>query len=351
MTTSFAAGDVGGFVSGSDLLNTSLVASDAPPSDPASATSPPTSLPSGAASGSASFLPPGGEASTSSDDKVVPPPSSGDRGSEDVIVAGSAAVHVHGKDDPRKAVPTSQQEDTMSDQAPGSSANVPGRTNRPIAAPNQAAYCYAASASSTSSKEDGGSNRAKDAEPPEILPSSSEANVYRPTPQKKQTPQKRPLSSLNATDHSPPSDDDCCPPTTTNDTNTTNTTTTTTTTTKASTEQQEEEEHVVVTMTPASHIPKSKSCAEEKSKFPPLESFSVIESKRDQYVGPTTESNWVIPGKLLVGAFPGVTDDDENMSLLWSILTCKITTFCCLQIEYPGPEVAEETWRSGEAIR
>ena len=69
------------------------------------------------------------------------------------------------------------------------------------------------------------------------------------------------------------------------------------------------------------------------------------------YVGPTTESNWVILDRLLVGAYPGVNDDDDNMSLLWSILTQKITTFCCLQVEYPDPSVTEEMWRSGKAIR
>ena len=87
-------------------------------------------------------------------------------------------------------------------------------------------------------------------------------------------------------------------------------------------------------------------------RFPPLETFDEIKRKREShYVGPTTESNWVLPGKLLVGAYPGVEDDDENMTLLWSILSCGVTTFCCLQVEYPGPEVTEEMWRSGQAIR
>ncbi|GMH69255.1 hypothetical protein TrST_g1111 [Triparma strigata] len=85
--------------------------------------------------------------------------------------------------------------------------------------------------------------------------------------------------------------------------------------------------------------------------FPALELYDVIEQKREEYVGPTTESNWVLPGKLLCGAYPGVEDDDENMTLLWSILNCGITTFCCLQVEYPGPEVTEQMWRSGQAIR
>lgn len=35
------------------------------------------------------------------------------------------------------------------------------------------------------------------------------------------------------------------------------------------------------------------------SPLPPLESFAVIEAKRHMYVGPTDESNWVIPGCVL----------------------------------------------------
>ncbi|GMH70539.1 hypothetical protein TL16_g05431 [Triparma laevis f. inornata] len=94
-----------------------------------------------------------------------------------------------------------------------------------------------------------------------------------------------------------------------------------------------------------------KRLGETNALFPPLEAFDIIERKREEYVGPTTESNWVLPGKLLCGAYPGVEDDDENMTLLWSILNCGITTFCCLQVEYPGPEVTESMWRSGQAIR
>jgi hypothetical protein len=59
----------------------------------------------------------------------------------------------------------------------------------------------------------------------------------------------------------------------------------------------------------------------------------VIRSKHSSYVGPTTESNWVIPGRLLVGAFPGVADDDQNTALIWSILSQGVTVFACLQVE------------------
>ncbi|KAJ1448558.1 protein-tyrosine phosphatase-like protein, partial [Pelagophyceae sp. CCMP2097] len=88
--------------------------------------------------------------------------------------------------------------------------------------------------------------------------------------------------------------------------------------------------------------------------FPPelreLESFECIAGRREDYVGPTDESNWVLPGKLMVGAFPGVADDDENERLLTSILEMGITTFVCLQREYE-PDAPEIAWRTGQAIR
>lgn len=52
-----------------------------------------------------------------------------------------------------------------------------------------------------------------------------------------------------------------------------------------------------------------------------------------QYCGPTPESNWVIPGILLVGAYPASQDDVETVDLITSILRLGITTFVCLQQE------------------
>jgi len=78
--------------------------------------------------------------------------------------------------------------------------------------------------------------------------------------------------------------------------------------------------------------------------FPELESFSTIAARAEDYCGPSDESNWVIPGLLLVGAFPGVTDDDENWDLITSILGLGITTFVCLQDEY-SDDAPEEDWR------
>ena len=50
-------------------------------------------------------------------------------------------------------------------------------------------------------------------------------------------------------------------------------------------------------------------------------------------MGPTPESNWVIPGLLLVGAYPASQDDTETFELLTSILKLGVTQFVCLQLE------------------
>ena len=66
-------------------------------------------------------------------------------------------------------------------------------------------------------------------------------------------------------------------------------------------------------------------------KFPSLDNEKDIVLSR--YCGPTPESNWVVPGKLLVGAFPASADDDETVRLLSSILVLGVTKFVCLQRE------------------
>lgn len=65
--------------------------------------------------------------------------------------------------------------------------------------------------------------------------------------------------------------------------------------------------------------------------FQPLESTD--HCKFDTYVGPTPESNWVVPGKLLVGAYPASNDDAETLDLITSILRQGVTKFVCLQQE------------------
>ena len=84
-------------------------------------------------------------------------------------------------------------------------------------------------------------------------------------------------------------------------------------------------------------------------------SFESLESIPDltlqKYCGPTPESNWVIHGKLLVGAYPASQSDVETFELIISILKLKINTFVCLQQEYRTRGVTEAMWRSGHALR
>lgn len=82
--------------------------------------------------------------------------------------------------------------------------------------------------------------------------------------------------------------------------------------------------------------------------FTPLEPFESITFEK--YCGPTPESNWVIPGKVLVGAYPASSDDVETYELLMSIMKLNITTFVCLQQEYRA-NVTEDMWRRGNSLR
>jgi len=92
---------------------------------------------------------------------------------------------------------------------------------------------------------------------------------------------------------------------------------------------------------------------QERPEFslPPLESFDVVRSRRPDYIGPTDESNWVIPEILLVGAYPSSLDDEENFQILSSLLNLKVTTFVCLQQEYVHEGVTEIMWRRGDYLR
>jgi hypothetical protein len=80
--------------------------------------------------------------------------------------------------------------------------------------------------------------------------------------------------------------------------------------------------------------------------LPPVKSVNT-----ELYMGPTEESNWVIYGHLLVGAYPASTNDIANAQLLTSILRLGVTTFVCLQQEYQHEGVTETQWRSGEKLR
>ena len=65
----------------------------------------------------------------------------------------------------------------------------------------------------------------------------------------------------------------------------------------------------------------------------------------------TSPSLQVVPGYLLVGAYPSSVDDAENKELLTSILKLRVNAFVCLQAEYQREGVPEVKWRSGKALR
>lgn len=85
--------------------------------------------------------------------------------------------------------------------------------------------------------------------------------------------------------------------------------------------------------------------------FPALDNLAEIDQKRDVYVGPTMESNWVLPGKLLVGAYPASVSDVHHAQLLCAILLKGVSTFACLQHEYRSEGVTREMWQAGDALR
>jgi hypothetical protein len=85
--------------------------------------------------------------------------------------------------------------------------------------------------------------------------------------------------------------------------------------------------------------------------YPALEPQSSILTHRSDYLGPTEESNWVIPNCLLVGAFPSAVEDYKNTEILKGILDLGITTFVCLQQEFQLHGVTEYMWRKGLALR
>jgi hypothetical protein len=66
--------------------------------------------------------------------------------------------------------------------------------------------------------------------------------------------------------------------------------------------------------------------------------------------GPTVYSNWVVPGVVMVGAYPGMLDDKQNDCNLKLFLKLRLDTFVCLQSEL-NIDIPEEIWRTGQGLR
>lgn len=66
--------------------------------------------------------------------------------------------------------------------------------------------------------------------------------------------------------------------------------------------------------------------------------------------GPTPWSNWVIPGRVIAGAYPASLDDQETEKILATLLELGMNTFVCLQAEV-NINTPEHAWRSGHGLR
>lgn len=66
--------------------------------------------------------------------------------------------------------------------------------------------------------------------------------------------------------------------------------------------------------------------------------------------GPTPWSNWVIPGRVIAGAYPASLDDAETNRILTTLLELGINTFVCLQAEV-NINIPDMAWRSGQGLR
>eukprot|EP00948_MAST-09A_sp_MAST-9A-sp1_P001774 g1774.t1 len=87
-----------------------------------------------------------------------------------------------------------------------------------------------------------------------------------------------------------------------------------------------------------------------ETKVAPLPSIKYLQKHKKEYVGPTDESNWVLPGQLIVGAYPGAVDDATHQQQIMGIMKSGVSTFVCLQSEYDA-SATEEEWKSGKKIR
>lgn len=84
--------------------------------------------------------------------------------------------------------------------------------------------------------------------------------------------------------------------------------------------------------------------------LPPL--CTITKIAKNEFEGPTSESNWAIPGHLMIGAYPADIDDELTIIQLSSIMSHGINIFVCLQEELDNSlSVTEEMWRSGTKLR
>jgi len=90
------------------------------------------------------------------------------------------------------------------------------------------------------------------------------------------------------------------------------------------------------------------STLQSSMQLPPLPR---LDDKLGQVLrGPTEWSNWVIPGMMMCGQYPGALDDRNNDTLLKHILSKGVDTFVCLQEELHN-DVPDAVWRAGLALR
>ena len=82
--------------------------------------------------------------------------------------------------------------------------------------------------------------------------------------------------------------------------------------------------------------------------YPQLPALPKLPAK--EMAGPTPWSNWVIPGRVIAGAYPASLDDAETEKILSTLLELGINTFVCLQAEV-NINTPEHAWRSGHGLR
>ncbi|MEW5309729.1 MAG: hypothetical protein WDW38_001591 [Sanguina aurantia] len=83
----------------------------------------------------------------------------------------------------------------------------------------------------------------------------------------------------------------------------------------------------------------------ESALLPPLPKLPAREA-----AGPTPWSNWVIPGRVIAGAYPASLDDAETERILSTMLELGMNTFVCLQAEV-NINTPEHAWRAGHGLR